>query len=41
MTTDHQVTKHDSDETAYGPGVIVAALIVLATLAVVVWLVMH
>jgi hypothetical protein len=39
MTTDHQITEHQPTDTESGLGMIVTALIVLATLATVVLLV--
>lgn len=41
MTTDHQVTEQEALDTERSPGMIVTALIVVATLCTVVWLVVH
>jgi len=41
MTTDHQVTEQEALDAERSPGMIVTALIVIATLCTVVWLVAH
>jgi hypothetical protein len=41
MTTDHQVTEQEALDTERSPGMIVTALIVVATLCTVAWLITH